>query len=524
MIAPLIRLAMPQIDERLLEGDLPISQMSFEQLGHLEDPDIRRDWIVRLQFGNDALSCIALRGDVPRPDYPQVRPRIAELARWRNQAVVALRLVGLTQFIDPELLGDYAMADGSFRLRWPSIYRQTFLLAAQDAPEPLLSESMDRLLQVWGLLKRYEAGSRHEQIDQVLTIYRHAHFSLVVPRPTQAQLLFACLEMMAGRIVDAQANVKLAARHLHRPDAQAIDWFADHGRAVRNAVAHGYWDPKAEGPQGGEALNELAALVSTLIPPYLVAWMTRGGPDPAAVFQSSLEQGDVVDWRGMDAQVRVPRYAGLDAAAMTRQGHQYRRAGDIRTALSWFMRAGDQGDGEGAVAAGQILAKDSTQVDEARRYLMRAAELGVIQAVNLRGVLEAQSGNDDEARKWYKAAIERGDLEGVLNLGLLERRAGNTAQAKRWLGHAAKEGKAQAMRTLGLIAEDEGDRAGAEAWFQQAAEAGWPAAMNDVAVFAMERGDVDTARHWWQRAAAADNTHAASSLARLNAERREPRE
>ncbi|MGY1760867.1 hypothetical protein ACI79G_07945 [Geodermatophilus sp. SYSU D00779] len=523
-IAPLIRLVVP-IDERILQGDLPLTWVTLSELRGLEDPDIRRDWVAAVSAtpssADASQACIALYGDDEgQMTYPELRGRMDALARWRDLAVVALRMIGLTDFIDPELLGEYAVADGQSRLRWPSIYRQTVLLEMRRAPEELPTASIDRLLAIWRLLKSYETGSRHEQVERVLDIYRRAHFDLVLNRSTQAQLLFACMETMTGRLANAADLIRPLVQQHQGPEAKAMEWFLRDGLAVRNAVAHGYWDSRAEGPRGGSALSQLWTLVTSLVPQYLAAWIERKGIDPAAGFQSLMQQCRVADLPESDAAHLAPRYAGFDAAAMTRQGHNHLGSGNTAKALSCFERAADLGDGPAALVAGSVLARDPSAADQARRLLLRAAELGEVSAVLRVGVLTSRLGNDDEARKWYLAAIDLGDSEGALNLGLLEHRLGNIAEAKRWLRRAAEDGVARAMRQLGLVAEGEGDLHAAEDWFMKAAEVGYSAAMNDVAVLAIQRGDAELARHWWQRAADAGYQHAAESLARLNSGRR----
>lgn len=87
------------------------------------------------------------------------------------------------------------------------------------------------------------------------------------------------------------------------------------------------------------------------------------------------------------------------------------------------------------------------------------------------GVLAYQSGDIKEAKKWWQLAADAGDSAAMCNMGLLADHSGNVKEAKKWYQLSADAGFSDAMSNLGEIAKQSGDLKEAKKWFELAAEA-----------------------------------------------------
>ena len=79
-----------------------------------------------------------------------------------------------------------------------------------------------------------------------------------------------------------------------------------------------------------------------------------------------------------------------------------------------------------------------------------------------------QESNLSEAKKWYLLAADAGHPSAMHNLGVMEFQIGNLAEAKKWYLRSAEAGDTDAMINLGLMAHDSGDSEGASEWFKLA--------------------------------------------------------
>lgn len=501
VFAPLPGLAADVLGEELAEAGFPLTALAPGQLLALEDRDVGRDWVAQLLVTSGDMACVALSAEhvgAPSERNASIEAVLAELAPWQDAAVSVLRLAGFTRFHDPQLLGDYALVGGSLRYRRPTVYRQTVLLRSRAEPEQLTDAHTGDVVALWALVLRSLAAPS-PVVDHVLALFRRAHDTITLTPAVRMQLLFAGLEAVVGRAPRRPAPHPVAVLAGLAPpaDPEPFDWHSEHGTAVRNAVAHGYWDPAGSGPRGGEALPLLTRLLAQAIPSFLLAWARSGderGPG-AALVDALAGTGADLDWRAASGaradpeleeqldRARAVRYTKLEAITLLEAGRQAVEDGDV---------------------------------DLARRRLRRAAAAGLVLAMNDLGIMERSAGDVDEARRWYAMAIAAGDGQAVYNLGILEGAAGNDAEARRLYEQAARAGEPKAMNNLGFLEESAGNLAAARDWYEQAAEGGSVRAFDNLAILASQAGDTDGARSWWEQGAAAGDARSARCLGQLD--------
>jgi TPR repeat protein len=162
------------------------------------------------------------------------------------------------------------------------------------------------------------------------------------------------------------------------------------------------------------------------------------------------------------------------------------------------------GDSDTMAYVGARLAL-AGRVDEARRWLGRAAVHGHLEAVCNLGALFGQIGRTGEAERYLRRAIDRGYHLALTNLGALLDNTGRTEEAESWFRRAAEHGEPQGMHMLGRVLRRTGRGDEAERWFQRAAEAGVSGAMADLghSLVAAERHE--DAEPWLRRAAELDD-------------------
>ena len=88
--------------------------------------------------------------------------------------------------------------------------------------------------------------------------------------PTRVRgCMFAALESMLGRFRAPDDPVQLEdlVRRIAGDDNAAAARFAENGRTLRNAIAHGYWD------RDEEPLDHLQALLAPVLVAFLEAWV-----------------------------------------------------------------------------------------------------------------------------------------------------------------------------------------------------------------------------------------------------------
>jgi TPR repeat protein len=509
LFAPLIGLDFDDLPDAVIDAGFPLSWMWPSQLGGLEDPDIRRDWISRDLTVLRPIACLAL---VAPGDFDAA---LEPLRLRADLAVTALRLAGIAGFHDPDLLGVYARDGNGFRYRRPAVYRQTAITQRAQMSWPLDDDEVADVTALWALLLEYEAGRRAPEIDHALALFRRAHVSLGLSRATRLELFFASLEAALGR--GAADPLALLSERTHVRVPSSFEWYAAHGVATRNALAHGEWEPDNDDDDALWALRHLTWLLGEVLPALLMAWRRRRKARPAKTLVAALRDAQAdLDWRAVAApahELEPARYSGLDTSILIERGRMA-AADDVAAAARWFASAGARGDVRGDYGLG-LLARNAGDLDAARTHLRRAAEGGIRDALAELGRLERETGNVDAARRYLGLATEYGDVGAMVSLGILERKAGNLDRARELYRDAWEAGDMNAAYNLGLLEEGAGDLGAALPWFVRAAEAGHVAAMGWAGDLSHHAGDLDAARRFWQLAADNGDEKSASHLAQL---------
>jgi TPR repeat protein len=101
------------------------------------------------------------------------------------------------------------------------------------------------------------------------------------------------------------------------------------------------------------------------------------------------------------------------------------------------------------------------------------------------------------------------------NLGLLLKQQGKLEEAVRWLRRAADVGHPGGLYNLGFLLKQQGRLEEAEGWYRRAADAGQPRIEFHLGVLLQDLGRVEEAVGWYRRATDAGDADAADALARL---------
>jgi TPR repeat protein len=532
----------------------PLTQLTAGQLNGLEDADIRRDWAT----GIDGCACIALSTRAESIRWaPDVAAQIDGLRPYADLAVQALRLAGLSDFVDPDLLGDFALCHGSSRYRRGTVFRQTAMRRGRggvrmltanrtksgdqdrrivtfgraaspddDQPKATIPQSAPELVALWSLLLDYDSGQRSAVIDEALVLFRRAHDSITLTTRIRLQLLFGCLELMIGRVPRPDMSHPIDGLRQSMLDAEPLDWYRAHGCSARNALAHGSWDDESD----PRAFDQLLALARTLMPWFIGAWLNASRqPEPSKALKRALQKSGPVPWhRSPPEASRVAadqlRYAGLDIRIDLNHAQSAQDAGDAARERDFLRRAvaampeGVSTRPEEHVAALQrlgILERDAGDPETARVMLEAAAAFGNADAMNSLGVLERRLGNLDAARVWYGQAAEAGRHQAYFNQALMEEDEGKLDEAERLYRLAADAGDVSATYNLGcmLFAVGRGDEGLDQ--FVQAANAGHTGAMFNLGDLCRSSGDGERASYWFEMAAAGGDDRAQEALRSL---------
>ncbi len=215
---------------------------------------------------------------------------------------------------------------------------------------------------------------------------------------------------------------------------------------------------------------------------FSIEEMLAGFDDHPAIwyFQKAAEMGST------DAMLRVGRaYFAGDGVEK-----------DLDAAYTWFKRAADAGDLEGAYA---VAAHDVRLVDMLE---------------------DSYTLSDEELIYYLTVAAEGGHAEAQYRLYILYDMGVATerepALAEKWLAKAAENGHATACHAMGIRAYNADDYARAAAFWRTAAEAGEPASMIELADCYLHGHGVakntDLSLAWYEKAAALGNDRGAQAI------------
>jgi hypothetical protein len=272
--SPLVGLALAQPAEgfALKKGPpvgLAIQPLSGQEMVALEERDIGRDFISPLRFESEPSAAVLSTGMLGHAFEPSPT-NLLPFLRLRDLGTTALRLAGFSEFYDPELLGVFVY-QGPVRTRYPSVFRQTIERNMQSPPKRWIAEpDIARVSEFVRLLTDYDSRARHDQIDLVLRLFRHAFNREFLPQISRAGLLLSAVEAMLGRFRAPKQLEGLAAGLIKAECPIAAEWFEERGRAFRNSIAHGSWPDADIDPL---PMDHLTQVVGALIPKYVELWL-----------------------------------------------------------------------------------------------------------------------------------------------------------------------------------------------------------------------------------------------------------
>lgn len=191
-----------------------------------------------------------------------------------------------------------------------------------------------------------------------------------------------------------------------------------------------------------------------------------------------------------------------NSEAQIKLGDYYYDKGEVTAfseALKWYQKAGKKGekdrkekmdncnvfvkaikgDTEAQIAVflaytgGLFGVKED--MDEAKKWLIKAADSGSPEAQGLLGALYYKADNTKEAVKWLSKAAEQGKVTAQYQLGALYLVEKDYKEAIKWLRKAAEQDHADAQFALGLCLYQhygEASRAESMIWIRKAANGG----------------------------------------------------
>ena len=181
------------------------------------------------------------------------------------------------------------------------------------------------------------------------------------------------------------------------------------------------------------------------------------------------------------------------------------------------VKKANGGCGEAAFKLSRHYAEGSDGVENdiqiARQWLFRSAELGNADAQVAFAVWHKNAGENDIARTWWEKAAAQGSPDAAYNLGVLydhghgdglgvEER---TSTAAGWYLKAASKGMREAQNNYGRYLESTGHHGEAMTWYEKAAAQEHAGAMHNIAMMYLDgvgsERNLAKAREWWTRAA-----------------------
>jgi hypothetical protein len=244
--------------------EIVLGPASGAQLWYLEDKSTRTDMTEPLRY-EDTRKVTLLGVSSPHGET-------VAADRAVHRAVVALRLSRCWAFADPVHFGDFVF-EGTTRIRRPSVYRQTaWNLLARTPSERFDGAMMRRLVSELHALTEYDSTARHPDVDRVLEHFRRGMEPAFLPPATASALLFAALEGALGRFRPPGSETGLETLVASVADRKAAAWFGQHGRQLRNDIAHG----RAPQLDQQEALRALKVVVTAALAQFIRTWTAKG--------------------------------------------------------------------------------------------------------------------------------------------------------------------------------------------------------------------------------------------------------
>lgn len=194
------------------------------------------------------------------------------------------------------------------------------------------------------------------------------------------------------------------------------------------------------------------------------------------------------------------------------------RRGEVAEARRWFGAAVEQGDHESAFNLGLIHLQDDGDADAAVRLWLRAADGGDPYVHHSLGLVYYRQERTLEAELWFRCAAENDQPDSLYHLGLMAAADDDLEAAREWYLRAAELGRTGAVNNLAGLCHRLGEYDEAHDLYRRAIASddsdSRPMFNLGLLLFhVLERPD--EAQRWWRRAAELGNEAAAAKLAML---------
>ncbi|MEU2576935.1 sel1 repeat family protein [Streptomyces anulatus] len=227
-------------------------------------------------------------------------------------------------------------------------------------------------------------------------------------------------------------------------------------------------------------------------------------------------------------------FHGEDTAAAIRYLEKAAESGDVeaqrllgialkRRSKHWLRTAAENGDGDAAVALGD-LHRGEGDLHAALPWYRAADEQGLRTRVAARiGWVFHVWEDHGEAEKWYRIGVAAGDLEVANDLGLKLESRGAMEEAALLYQRSAEGGSSTGAHNFGIVLENRGEPKEAREWFARAHELGDYAGALLLGRSLMREKRYDEAEEWFRKAQDMGHHAAGRELTGLRAARGDDR-
>ena len=177
-----------------------------------------------------------------------------------------------------------------------------------------------------------------------------------------------------------------------------------------------------------------------------------------------------------------------DPEAMLEIGEEFQRRRFHEEAKTWYQKAMDHGNIDGAFRLGDLLFHQGNK-DEARSPLEWAFEKGHREATLLLGMTERDLGNMDRAEKLLRLAMDLGFGQAVHELGVLYLIKEDYERGIYWIEISADSGNLHSMEVLPQVLLTRGEQNRAEKVLKKYIERGHAQSAITLGLLLDERGD-----------------------------------
>ncbi|MFI1251659.1 sel1 repeat family protein [Streptomyces anulatus] len=363
--------------------------------------------------------------------------------------------------------------------------------------------------------------------------------------PLGHRLVLAAIDLARCGVEEAPADVLRRASDLYGDAAPAPSEEFDQALEWASGIRHGTTGMLVPGAEGGtwRAYGSLVEDARDGVPGFgpvpLELWplaleAVRCDDDPApldAVLASARAVlGPKADESEAAGSLGKLLFHGEDMAEAIRYLEKAAESGDVeaqrllgialkRRSKHWLRTAAESGDGDAAVALGD-LHRGEGDLHAALPWYRAADEQGLRTRVAARiGWVFHVWEDHGEAEKWYRIGVAAGDLEVANDLGLKLESRGAMKEAALLYQRSAEGGSSTGAHNFGIVLENRGEPKEARAWFARAHDLGDYAGAFLLGRSLMREKRYDEAEEWLRKAQDMGHHKAERALADLKAAR-----